>query len=217
MKYTKEDLMNTWGVVESKDHAEYIVELAELHGFGVWKSTKFVESSDISMFLFDARDDELQLYHYDISLSASIKFKQITILLPPKNKEWGVRTPPKHFDCVCAKCGGKCCTGFCGDLPKVGDKVLIDLSGSDAIYSHNIDGLEAEVMAIFKDVDTTVYFASCNGSCYCFTSDILKKPKSKQDLLIEELHQKLLANNCSDEYLLACDIVQGKIEGLSYE
>ena len=33
MKYTKESLQNTWGVVESKEHAEFIVELAELHGF----------------------------------------------------------------------------------------------------------------------------------------------------------------------------------------
>ena len=44
----------------------------------------------------------------------------------------------------------------------------------------------------------------------------IKKPKTPEEILIEELHQKLLANNCSDEYLLACDIVQGKIEGFSY-
>lgn len=33
--------------------------------------------------------------------------------------------PIKHFNCVCTKCGGRCCVGNCDEWPKVGDDVQI--------------------------------------------------------------------------------------------
>ncbi len=80
---THKYLSNTWGVVESKEHSEFIIELAELHGFSVWKSNKIKASGDIKMFFFDSEEDEVQFYHQDITNSVS-EFEQITIPLPPK-------------------------------------------------------------------------------------------------------------------------------------
>lgn len=47
--------------------------------------------------------------------------------------------------------------------------------------------------------------------------DDVKKPKSKEDLLIEELQTKLIENNALDTWMLAANIVNGDIEGLSYK
>jgi len=81
---THEYLSNTWGVVESKEHAKFIIELAELHGFGVWNSHKIDCGESIEMFFFCPVDNALQLYHNDISSSMIKGEKQITIPLPPK-------------------------------------------------------------------------------------------------------------------------------------
>lgn len=45
----------------------------------------------------------------------------------------------------------------------------------------------------------------------------LKKPKSKEDLLIEELQTKLIKSSAVDSWMLATDILKGKIEGLTYK
>lgn len=200
MKYTKEDLMNTWGVVESKEHAEYIVEVAGLHGFEVGIDPR-------KAMCFEFSVDSVNFYEIPSDVFAyNEESKQITIPLPPKDKaeKPDFSKPPKHFDCVCNKCGGKCCIGNCDEWPKVGGEAL---TISDRIV---------DVLAVNGGVAWVKYRGDAEHYATLLISD-LKKPKSKQDLLIEELHQKLLANNCSDEYLLACDIVQGKIEGLSYE
>ena len=169
MKCTKEDLMNTWGVVESKEHAEYIVKLAGLHGFEVG-----IEPRKAMCFEFSV--DSVNFYSIPSDVFAyNEESKQITIPLPPKEKEW----------------------------PQIGDEIEWG-SGNIGIIKSLSDEF-AWVKRSDNHQYTTIYASR------------IKKPKSKQDLLIEELHQKLLANNCSDEYLLACDIVQGKIEGLSYE
>lgn len=168
MKYTKEYLMNTWGVVESKEHAEYVVALAELHGFELFNEF------DAGITHFAINKGEV-IFTYGAP-SVSDHDKQITIPLPPKEKEW----------------------------PQVGDEAL------------TISDCVVDVLAVNGEIAWVKYRGDAEHYATPLISD-LKKPKSKQDLLIEELHQKLLANNCSDEYLLACDIVQGKIEGLSYE
>lgn len=201
MKYIKEDLMNTWGEVESKEHAEFIVEVADSAGLGV-----IIEiGAEINELKFFSVTDRGCLYMWTSRVGISVTRKQITIPLPPKNKaeKPDFPKPPKHFDCVCNKCGGKCCIGNCDEWPQVGDRVRWDKND----YSGTVKAV-SEGKAWCK-LDSGLY--------HTIGFDRLKKPKSKQDLLIEELHQKLLANNCSDEYLLACDIVQGKVEGLSYE
>ncbi|ANY29567.1 hypothetical protein BOX08_gp02 [Pseudoalteromonas phage BS5] len=118
---TQEYLSNTWGVVESKEHAEFIIDLAELHGF----KTKPYKTSGTGIFMISGGE----LYFYSSNAMALRNdCKQITIPLPPKAKEEvksykfigktgeiSINLPvtPKHFDCRCNKCGGICCAGFC--------------------------------------------------------------------------------------------------------
>ena len=175
MKYTKEDLMNTWGVVESKEHAEYIIELAKGAGFSLLEGGfNLLEGSNASGSFFAFSD--VSLVFIASGCIASWGCKQITIPLPPKEREW---------------------------VPQVGG---VGTWGNE-VCNGEIKAIDGDLAWLKNDWGNYVT-EYVNG---------LKKPKTKQDLLIEELHQKLLASNCSDEYLLACDIVQGKIEGLSYE
>ena len=117
---THEYLQNTYGKVVSPEHAEFIIELGKNAGFSVWGMS---EINGVFSFLF--RDDELCLFETKLKKLESTNLKhsnckKITIPLPPKadSKKW---TPdfydlgelPRHFDCVCNKCGGKCCTGQC--------------------------------------------------------------------------------------------------------
>jgi hypothetical protein len=171
---TNQFLQNTWGVVESKEHAEFIIELAKLHGFGVWKAIKIERGYDIKMFFFCPTDNELQLYHNDVSPSMINGEKQITIPLPPKAKEW----------------------------PQVGDEV-------------EYRGAKFKVLMTADKSGHIV--ADDNGNYINPHIEDIKKPKSKQDLLIEGLQTKLCNNNAVDNYILACDIINGEIEGLSYE
>ena len=121
---TQEYLQNTYGEVVSPEHAGFIIELAELHGF------KLVFTSAFEVYRsFAFKSNDLYLYNSRLSEINSIPPKLITIPLPPKAepKIYPQENPtetPKHFDCVCNKCGGKCCTGLCEDFPKVGDEIL---------------------------------------------------------------------------------------------
>lgn len=153
---THEHLKNTWGVVESKEHAEFIVELAELHGF------ELTDGSDTygEYFSFDGGS----ICFVYLESIAKMRCKKITIPLPPKADKQDV-----------------------SEWPKVGDKVLIDVSGYDVIYGKNIDGLTAVVRSIFKDGEATVYAVSRDGACYCFTGGILKKPKTTEEELRDDL------------------------------
>ena len=165
---THEYLSNTWGVVESKEHAEFIIKLAELHGF-------VVGINPVNAMCFEFSVDSVNFYGIASDVFAhNEESKLITIPLPPKAKEW----------------------------PQVGDKVCWGIASSGVIKSLS-DGF-AWIKRDDNDY-STVYTSS------------LKKPKSKQDLLIEELQTKLCNNNAVDNYILACDIINGEIEGLSYE
>jgi len=55
-----------------------------------------------------------------------------------------------------------------------------------------------------------------NGN-YCNPhKDVVQKPKTPEDLLIEELQTKLVKNNAVDNWMLAANIISGDIEGLTY-
>lgn len=72
---TSEYLANTWGVVESKEHAEFIIKLAELHGFSV-----FMPIGSVNHFIIK---DGLSFHNCEKIKSTDLK--QITIPLPPKS------------------------------------------------------------------------------------------------------------------------------------
>ena len=124
---TPEYLQNTYGEVVSPEHAEFIIELAESAGFELFCAF----SNGHDHFLI-SETELIFTYGEPVVDSAD---KQITIPLPPKadSKKWtpdfyDLGEPPRHFDCVCNKCGGKCCTGQCdkqelSEWPQVGDKV----------------------------------------------------------------------------------------------
>jgi len=118
---THEYLANTYGEVKSPEHAEFIVELAENAGFELARQSKHLGN----FFSFDVKG----FCFLDTEIIASQYCKKITIPLPPKSEpeiypQENLGEPPKHFDCVCNKCGGKCCTGRCEDFPKIGDEIL---------------------------------------------------------------------------------------------
>lgn len=104
---THKYLSNTWGVVESKEHAEFIIELAELHGF------ELSPHSNLSgnFFSFDTK----WFCFLNFEFLASQHCKKITIPSPPKAElpEAGhnlVFAAPecKEWPCV----GDEVCWGF---------------------------------------------------------------------------------------------------------
>ena len=76
---TREYLRNTYGKVESKEHADFIIDLAVKHGFDV--VTKFTDSCKY----FYINECELSFYMHKES-SPVITCKEITIPLPPKGE-----------------------------------------------------------------------------------------------------------------------------------
>ena len=163
---THECLSKTWGLVESKEHAEFIIELANANYMDIYRMYRsgdgyFIVSGN--EFLFTHR------------LPVVTKnYKQITIPLPPKTKEW----------------------------PQVGDEVCWGVESSGVVKSLS---------------DGFAWIKKANNDYITVYTSSLIKPKSKQDLLIEELQTKLCNNNAVDNYILACDIINGEIKGLSYE
>ena len=90
------------------------------------------------------------------------------------------------------------------EWPKVGDKA-----------AHPVCGL-CKVMSL---ADSNGVVAALNESGFnvlVFKLD-LSKPKTPEDLLIEELQTKLVKNNAVDNWMLAANIISGDIEGLTYK
>jgi len=186
---THKHLQNTWGVVESKEHAEFIVELAELHEF---KLLTVPYEKYPCWFGFDG--DEIYIVDNYHCVSTGNE-KQITIPLPPKLNSPEV---PDSSDI-------KNCRSELVDLeawPRLGDPVTVYGQQGEVILPADKNGF---------------YIINSDGLYLAAKIEEITKPKSKEDLLIEELQTKLCENNYVDNYTLANDIVNGMIEGLRYE
>ncbi len=85
--------------------------------------------------------------------------------------------------------------------PKVGDQVTFFGQQGVLVLPADANGM---------------YVVESNGRYFIPKISDMTKPKSKQDLLIEELQSKLVNNNAVDNYILACDIINGDIDGLIY-
>ena len=97
---TAEFLANTYGKVESKDHAEFIVKLAEANGLRIaskWTKGKFF------CFIVDC-EDKVFLFFYSERVAKFEGEKLITIPLPPEDKSMESQK----------------------EWPQVGDKALTD-------------------------------------------------------------------------------------------
>lgn len=167
---TAEYLANTYGEVKSKEHAEFIVKLCENAGIDV-----FPQLLDANYFVIKGK-----LSFHNCERITSSELKQITIPLPPKCEEKtyryeGVGHKPKHFDCICTKCGGRCCIGNCDEWPKVGSKVTW---GTKAV--------NGEVKAIDNDNDFA-WVKNDYGNYVTVYVGHLEKPKTPEQELQEDL------------------------------
>lgn len=98
---THEYLQNTYGEVQSPEHAEFIIELAELHGFSVW-GRGHVGNVLLSHFII--YKGELQLHSHDCAqVVKSCNLKKITIPLPPKVDKQELNEWPQVGDEVIVK------------------------------------------------------------------------------------------------------------------
>ena len=267
---THEYLSNTWGVVESKEHAEFIIELAELHGF------ELHNDFSVGVTHFVISNGEVVLTYCTPAIGEY--HKKITIPLPPKTEvSAGDLTPEEEFELhqnqavqalnsdyyehnnVDGTIKINCRSKFVDieTWPNLGDPVTVYGQQGDVIlpadkngfYIINADGLylaakekgiteceEIESEDTWPQVGDEVCWSNGHrkGELKCIhdgwawvkvdeddfasiKTDKLTKPKSKEDLLIEELQAKLCENNYVDNYTLANDIVNGMIEGLIYE
>lgn len=222
---THEYLSNTWGVVESKEHAEFIIELAELHGFD---AGSYNEDYDTYFYISDDYfyiSDDYIGFCVSFEVANSRGERQITIPLPPKAESKLVETKVRFSDLSDeekklviedsvneefelhqkkAVQNANCRCEFV-DLetwPQVGDPVTVFGQQGDLVLPADANGM---------------YVVESNGRYFIPKLSDMTKPKSKEDLLIEELQIKLCENNYVDNYTLANDIVNGMIEGLIYE
>ncbi len=173
---THEYLQNTYGEVQSPEHAEFIIELAELHGI---KRAPTSPIKTINAFAF--KGGNLYLYGLGLDELTQLPTRKITIPLPPKvepkiYKQENPGKAPKHFDCVCNKCGGKCCTGQCDDWLCVG-----------SIVTWGNKSVKGEVKALSDGLA----WIKNEYSNYCseYVSS-LQKPKTPEEELRDELHSE---------------------------
>ena len=198
---TREYLQNTYGEVVSPEHAEFIIELAESAGFKVWSLKRIDE---IKTFTFE--NGELCLLSFHHEGLDSRKLKQITIPLPPKaeSKKWTpdfyeLGEPPKHFDCVCNKCSGKCCTGQCdkqesSEWPQVGDEVTLVSMGM-AMYNKPV-----KLTYIGDGVGCYIDLTNSMEYTYAKRETVFEKPKTPEEELRDELIEYLNELGSSARY-----------------
>ena len=166
---THEYLANTYGEVVSPEHAEFIIKLAKNAGFAIGIKS-------IKAMCFEFSVDSVSFYEIPSDIFAhNDESKQITIPLPPKSD---INEAGHNLVFAASECK---------EWPCVNDDVLIDMSGYDVVYGRNVDGLICKVLSIFKDDDTTVYAVNRDGVNYCFIRDLLKKPKTPEEALRDEI------------------------------
>lgn len=78
---TREYLTNTWGVVESEEHAEFIKKLAKANGISLFCSEGVLSGGKVRFF--ECENGPLTLWHDG---DAEEHLKQITIPMPPKSE-----------------------------------------------------------------------------------------------------------------------------------
>ena len=208
---THEYLANTYGEVVSHEHAEFIIELAENESLGV-----YVDSPKINRAFFTFNESS-GLFFYDSEEDINKdRCKKITIPLPPKAKpkiypQENLGETPKHFDCVCNKCGGKCCTGQCdkqesSEWPQIGDEVCWSNGKRKGELKSICDG-----WAWIKDD---------GGEFVSLMAKFIKKPKTPEEELRDNLESEIKSMVNFTNYnprKIAEWIIGGEIDGLSYD
>lgn len=236
---TREYLANTYGEVVSPEHAELIIELAELHGF---------EFDRVNLELEDAKsfmiyEDSFDTYPFNAEkLSNSKGRKKITIPLPPKaDKEEHSSKPIKIGDEVETNLG----LGHIRLMPDVNDNYIVLINGHHIpVNTVNVKKLEApkqelselprvgdEVVAVHENnslkgklLALTKKYAIISQGCgeqhLHLSAWTLEKTKTPEEELRDELESEIKSMITFTNYnprKIAEWIIGGEIEGLSYE
>ncbi len=228
---THEYLANTWGEVLSPEHAEFIIELCEVNGIEVFNGF------DIGITNFAIVKNEV-IFTYG-KPSVSEHDKKITIPLPPKENPALVETKVRYSSLSDEEKQMVIEDAINEDF-ELHQKQAVQEFNNDYYNHNNIDGSiknnvakpstyktwpqVGDPVTVFGQQGVLVlpadangmYVVESNGRYFIPKLSDITKPKSKQDLLIEELQAKLVNNNAVDNYILACDIINGDIEGLIY-
>ena len=241
---TAEYLANTYGEVKSKEHAEFIVKLAEVNGRDNYSVIYLDEAKS---FVFDVVGD-LKFYKARPSELPSVShLKQITIPLPPECEE------AEENNMVAAKYEKtdrertlelmhECYHEMSGDFydfsqkfvdmvalneresvdewPKVGDDAILT-NENDYGVTHGAEaiGKKVKVMSLFKDDDLDMAAIKHGITNYCFRVDMLKKPKTQEQELRDELIEMTLSHMENKDhpieanaYYLASEIIEKHIK-----
>lgn len=128
---THEYLKNTYGEVQSPEHAEFIIELAELHGFGASGLTAS------SMCFEFSGDCNVVFYEIPVDIFANNEeSKKITIPLPPKADKQELSEWPQVGDEVQTSTGG----GVVVTLPDKNGMYVVMIDG--CYRAHSIDSIK---------------------------------------------------------------------------
>lgn len=190
---TVEYLANTYGEVRSKEHAEFIVKLAEVNGFklkGYARNSGYFYTwrlDDGSLFFSFCKDEKVAMDDDE---------KLITIPLPPKEKPM-----------VSQK-----------ECPAVGDEVLID-STEHLSELENFNGEKCKVIGICEHKGKNILTISHKslGVAALIMGEWIKKPPTPEKELESKLSALMNSDSCGSCGDIAKAIINGEIEGLEYK
>ena len=182
---TREYLANTYGKVESKEHAEFIIELAEANDLPlVWGDP----DSPVKSFKF--RGDKLRLFELETNELSDINgAKLITIPLPPKQIQTATSEEEFEMQQIMKNNGDNLVLG-CEDSkreewPQIGDEVII-------FNQHN--ELRGELLALTKEY---AIISQHYGEQHLHLSGCkFKKPKTPEEELRDELDECISDFQC---------------------
>lgn len=183
---TREYLEGKCVKIESPEHEKLLIALAENAGFKRLINKNY--------------RDYIRFYHdgdwtYSSESNVALCGKEIIkIPLPPK-KEFKFPSAPQHIDCMCNKCGGRCCLGFCdkdkADEWQIGDVVEYP-SGKGVLTISDPDN--QGIVIVMETTDDL-------GSHYKRVGiESLKKPKTEAEMLRDELMEMAVTAMSNEDF-----------------
>ena len=176
---TREYLANTYGKVESKEHAEFIELLAKVNGFNV-----SVSVAHSTYFVF--YDRFVDFYSVELSKLSVEDMKQITIPMPPKE----VDEIPDHNVLQDRKI--ECDSD---EWPVIGDTVVINTDKEHPLTFDKVGFASVNLEVIAKTERKGGVILTLENNALCVIAllhgDWIKKPKTPEEELRDELSKQL--------------------------
>jgi len=200
---THECLNNTYGKVECKEHAEFIVELCRIHGIPTIYSSKPSEAKS-----FEVNKGYISLHSIGINELNVSSQKLITIPLPPKQIQTATSEEEFEMQQIMKNNGDNLILG-CEDSkcewPQIGD--LVQANFGKGIVKSLAD--KNGILAVMTD----------RGFNWLANMSDIKKPKTPEEELRDELESEIKSMITFTNYnprKIAEWIISGEIDGLSY-